>query len=96
MNYSTAKWLIGILASIAIATTALVFYSDHIGVTYPLLEDVYKPVIFITMVPVLSLIIGLLIAQGKKEEKISSKSLGRSAIVVAALFAFRWMTGYFK
>ncbi|WP_252501742.1 hypothetical protein [Sporosarcina sp. Marseille-Q4943] len=95
MNYSTAKWLIGILSVIAIATTAMLFYSDHVGVTYPLLEAVYKPIIFITLMPVLLLIIGLLIAQGKKEEKISTKSLGRSAIVIAALFAYRWMTGYF-
>lgn len=95
MNYSTAKWLIGILSVIAIATTAMLFYSDHIGVTYPLLEAVYKPVIFVTMLPVLLLIIGLLIAQGKKEEKISSKSLKRSAVVVVALFSYRWMTGYF-
>ncbi|WP_172372162.1 hypothetical protein [Sporosarcina jiandibaonis] len=95
MNYSTAKWLIGILATIAVATTALIFYSDHIGVTYPLLEATYKPIIFITMLPVLLLIISLLIAQEKKEEKISSKSLRRSAVVVIALFAYRWMTGYF-
>lgn len=95
MNYSTAKWLIGILASIVIATTALIFYSDHKGVTYPLLEASYKPIIFITGLPALLLSIGLLIAMGKKEEKISTKSLSRSAVVIAALFAYRWMTGYF-
>lgn len=95
MNYSTAKWLIGILAAIGLVTIAILFYSDHIGVTYPLLEAIYKPIIFITLLPALLLIIGLLVAQGKKEEKISVKSLQRSAIVIAALFAYRWMTGYF-
>ncbi|MCM3636246.1 hypothetical protein M3152_00835 [Sporosarcina luteola] len=95
MNYSTAKWLIGILVFIALATGALIFYSDHIGVTYPLLEALYKPIILITAVPALLLAIGHVIGKGRKEEKISSKSLGRSAIVVVALFAYRWMTGYF-
>lgn len=95
MNYSTAKWLIGILASVVIATTVLVFYSDHIGVTYPLLEVLYKPIILITGVPALLLAIGHVIAKVKKEDKITSKSLGRSAIIIAALTTYRWMTGYF-
>lgn len=95
MNYSTAKWLIGILVSISIATGAMIFYSDYQGVTYPLLEVLYKPIILITVLPALLLAIGHVIARGKKEEKISSKSLGRSATVLAALFAYRWMTGYF-
>ncbi|MCM3744380.1 hypothetical protein M3193_09515 [Sporosarcina luteola] len=95
MHYSTAKWLIGILASIVIATTVFVFYSDHKGVTYPLLEALYKPIILIAGVPALLLAIGHVIARGRKEEIISCKSLGRSATVILALTAYRWMTGYF-
>lgn len=96
MNYSTAKWLIGILATISIATTFLIFFFDHREVTSPLLEAIYKPIILITGVPVLILAIGHVVAKGRKEEQISSKSFGRFTIVVAALFAFRWMTGYFN
>ena len=96
MNYSTAKWLIGILVFITIATTGLLFYSDHKGITFPLLEVLYKPIILITGLSALVLAIGHVIAKGKKEKNISSKSFGRSTIVVAALFAFRWMTGYFN
>ena len=80
MNYSTAKWLIGILASIGVGDDCkLIFYSDHKRCSHtPFWKLSYKPIIFITLLPALLLIIGLLIAQGKKEEKISSKSLKRS------------------
>ena len=91
MNYSTAKWLIGILSVIGFVTITF----DLNRAVSPSLIFLVRPIVFVTLFPVLLLIIGLLIARGKKEEKISSKSLGRSAIVVAALFAFRWMTGYF-
>ena len=95
MNYSTAKWLIGILSVIAFGTMATLFLFDHYGSAPPLFVTLVKPIVFITLFPAFLLIIGLMIARGKKEEKISPKSLGRSAIVIAALFAFRWMTGYF-
>lgn len=91
MNYSTAKWLIGILAIIGFVT--IIF--DLNGDVPPSLVIFVTPIVVVTLLPATVLIIGLLIAWGKKEEKISSKSLGRSAVVVIALFAFRWMTGYF-
>lgn len=92
MNYSTAKWLIGILSVIAFGTITSLFLFDQYGSAPHHFLILFKPYIFITLLPMLLLIIGLLIAQGKKEEKISSKSLGRSVIVIAALFAYRWMT----
>ncbi|MCM3636245.1 hypothetical protein M3152_00830 [Sporosarcina luteola] len=95
MNYSTAKWLIGILSIIGFITIATLYFFDQNGGAPPLFVSMFKPIVFITLFPTLFLIIGLLIAKGKKEEKISSSSLGRSVIIVAALFAFRWMTGYF-
>lgn len=95
MNYSTAKWLIGIFASIAFVTIATLYFFDQNGGAPALFINLFKPIVFITLFPTLLLIIGLLIAKGKKEEKISSSSLGRSVIIIAALFAFRWMTGYF-
>ncbi|KZE40242.1 hypothetical protein AV656_02955 [Bhargavaea cecembensis] len=61
----------------------------------PILVAFFKPIVLITLFPVALLIFGLLIAKGKKEEKISTKSLGRSALIIAAIFTFRWMTGYF-
>ncbi|WP_413055191.1 hypothetical protein [Sporosarcina sp. 179-K 8C2 HS] len=95
MNYSTAKWLIAILSVIAFGTIATLYLFDQNGSAPPLFITLFKPIIFITLLPTLLLIIGLLIAQGRKEEKISSKSLRRSTIIIAALFAYRWMTGYF-
>lgn len=96
MNYSTAKWLIGILSTIGLGTIAVLYILDQNGSVPPLFETLFKPIVFISLFPVLLLIIGLLIARGKKEDKISNKTLGRSAIVIVALFAFRWMTGYFN
>ncbi|MDW0114173.1 hypothetical protein QT711_13335 [Sporosarcina saromensis] len=96
MNYSTAKWLIGILFTIGLLIIATYFFMDEKGILPSLFVDVFVPLVFLTWLPALLLIIGLLIAQGKKEDKISNKTLGRSAVVIAALFAFRWLTGYFN
>lgn len=91
MNFQTAKWLIGILSVIGFVTITF----DLNGDVPSSLVNLVRPIVFITLLPSALLVIGLLIARGKKEEKISTKSLGRSAVVVAAVFAFRWMTGYF-
>ncbi|MCM3744379.1 hypothetical protein M3193_09510 [Sporosarcina luteola] len=95
MNYTTAKWLIGILATIAFVTIATVYVLDTNGGVPPLLVSLFKPIVLITLFPTALLIFGLMIARGKKEEKISTKSLGRSAVIIGAIFTFRWMTGYF-
>ncbi|WP_262174735.1 hypothetical protein [Saccharococcus sp. Marseille-Q5394] len=91
MNYSTAKWLIGILAVIGFVT---ITFDQNGDVPSPFVFLV-TPIVIVTLLPAALLVIGLLIARGKKEEKISTKSLGRSAVVIAAIFTFRWMTGYF-
>jgi heme A synthase len=91
MNYSTAKWLIGILSVIGFVTITFDLNRD----IPPSLIFLVRPIVFVTLFPVLLLIIGLLIARGKKEEKISTKSLRRSAVIIAALFVYRLMTGYF-
>lgn len=96
MNYSTAKWLIGILFTVGLLIITTYFVMDEKGILPSLFVDVLVPLVFLTWLPALLLVIGLLIAQGRKEDKISNKTLGRSAVVIAALFAFRWMTGYFN
>ena len=69
MNYSTAKWLIGILASIAFVTIATLYLFDQNGGAPPLFLNLFKPIVFITLFPTLLLIIGLLIATGKEGRK---------------------------
>ncbi|MCM3636247.1 hypothetical protein M3152_00840 [Sporosarcina luteola] len=91
MNYSTAKWLIGILAVIGFVTITF----DQNGDVPSSFVFLVTPIVIVTLLPAALLVIGLLIARGKKEEKISTKSLGRPAVVIAAIFTFRWMTGYF-
>ena len=96
MKFSTAIWISGILGSISIVAIATYFILDAKNMMFPFLLLIIKPLLTITMVPVIILLAAMLMASSKQEKQITRQSFKRAGMLLGALLLYKVFTGYFS
>lgn len=94
MEFSTAKWTAGILGLISVITIAIYFVLDEKEIIIPVFSASFMTIVTITLLPAVFLLGAMMMAEAKKEDKISGKSLQRALVLIAGLLIFRLMTEF--
>ena len=96
MEFSTAKWTAGILGLLSVVTIAIYFVLQEKEITIPIFSASFMTIVTITLLPAVFLLGAMMMAEAKKEDRISGKSLQRALVLIVGLLIFRLLTGYFS
>lgn len=96
MKFSTAKWAAAVLGLIGALTITVYFVLKEKDIMIPAFSASFMTIVTITLLPAVFLLGAMMMAEAKREETISGKSLQRALILIAGLLIFRLMTGYFS
>ena len=93
MEFSTAKWTAGILGLISVITITVYFVLEEKDIIIPAFSASFMTIVNVTLIPTVFLLGAMMMAEAKKEEKITGKSIQRALVLIAGLLIFRLMTG---
>ncbi|MEK5071565.1 hypothetical protein [Sporosarcina sp. FSL K6-1508] len=96
MEFSTAKWIASILGLLSVITITVYFVLEEKEIMIPAFSASFMTIVTITLLPAVFLLGAMMMAEAKKEDKISGKSLQRALVLIVGLLIFRLLTGYFS